>query len=276
MRLFYDAGTDVTLMKSLQMVCEEMLKRHYAIDGHIHLFSHRGLCEDSAAGTRVGFIDIEYDQMENYKDIAALYDRYLPQLKNDIVLASATDIETIKNIYKKHPTQIRGFGELKLYDSFKGEELNYKRISFAREVAKFSSEQIAILPVYIHYELTNPQEIKHLDKLLKDFPTVPVVLCHCGMSRENPEYAFGAVKRLMAEHSNLWTDISWTSAEYFSKNPMLLTQLDQDRVFWGSDFSPRLKAHGYTSASKADILSWRDAISTYIDSDRNIKRLFRI
>lgn len=258
------------------MVCEEMLKRHYTIDGHIHLFSHRGLCKDSAAGVRVGFIDIEYDHIKDYKDVVALYDQYLPQLKNDIVLASGTDIETIKSIYKKHSDQIQGFGELKLYDSFKDEKLNYKKISLAREVVKFSSEQITILPVYIHYELTNHQEIKNLDKLLTDYPTVPVVLCHCGMNEENKEFAYGTTKRLMSEHGNLWVDVSWAAGEFFAQNPMLLTQLDRDRVIWGSDFSPRLKAHGYISATAEDILSWRDAISDYIDSDRNIKTLFGI
>lgn len=260
-------------MKTLQSICESTLHRDYMFDGHIHLFSHRGLNPDSLCPMCVGFADIELDHLKDY-DVPALYDKYLPQVRCMYPLATGLTIDDIKSIYKAHKDKIAGFGELKLYDSFKDKPLNFKKISFAREVCKFS-EECGCLPVYIHYELCTAREVQFLSNLLNDFPDVPVVLCHCGMNQNNHQYAYGVVVELMSQYSNLWVDVSWDASDWFSHNPMLLTQLDRDRVIWGSDLSPRLAAHGYISSSPSKIEVNRQFISTYLDSDTNIIKLFK-
>lgn len=242
-------------------------------DGHRHLFSHRGL-NTLEFGKCVGFIDIEFDHLDKYEDIPGLYDKYLPDIPSyNKILASGLTIDDIKKIYNAHQDRIAGFGELKLYDVFNDKPVNFKRISFARDVCKFS-EDVGCLPVYIHYEIENIQHIKVLDNLLRDFPDVPIILCHCGMNTHNQEFAWGAVKKLATEHGNCWLDVSWDAAQWLADNPMLIMQLPRERIFWGSDTSPRLKAHGFKSASIKDIYSWRNEIKSFMDSDANLMKLF--
>lgn len=252
------------------------------IDGHRHVFSHRGINTMTFGDGCIGFMDIEYDCLDQYKDIPAMYNSYIRDYikgtkdlaqRRTKLLATALTIDDIKKIYNDHLDTIVGFGELKLYDNFKGKDLKFKRISFARDVCKFS-QQVGCLPVYIHYELTEDKEVKAFDKLLTDFPDVPIVLCHLGMNEHNQQYAWGAAKKLAWEHGNCWLDISWDAAHWLATNPMLITQLPVDRIFWGSDTSPRLKAHGFISASFDEIYGWRNSFMSYLDSDKNIKRLF--
>lgn len=261
-------------MQSLPTYIENKVNPNPTIwDGHFHAFSHRGPNKMSNAELRVGFVDIELDCLDEYKDIPAMYDRMMPKCERiGKWLATGLTINDIKEIYKRHTSDIVGFGELKLYDEFKGKPVKYKRISFAREVCRFSTE-CGNLPVYIHYELNEPLNIRAMDKLLRDFPDVPIVLCHCGMSEKNTEFAFAAARKLATEHGNCWLDISWDAAKYLSRNPMLITQLPPDRIFWGSDTSPRLTAHGFKSASPDDILEW-SVVNKYMNSDRNIRSLF--
>ncbi|MDE7346344.1 MAG: amidohydrolase [Muribaculaceae bacterium] len=263
-------------MKSLSSYIMAGVQTSLEWDGHFHAFSHRGVNKMSNAERRVGFADIELDCLDQYKDIPGMYDRMMPKCKGiGAWLATALKIEDIKEIYKRHPNDIVGFGELKLYDKFKGKPVNFKKISFAREVCKFS-EECGNLPVYIHYELIEPQHVRAVDKLLRDFPDVPIVLCHLGMNQSNHDFAFNAAKMLASEHGNCWLDISWDAADYLSNNPLLITQLPQDRIFWGSDTSPRLVAHDFKSASPENIEDWKNAVNPYMNSDRNIRRLFAI
>ena len=87
--------------------------RTFNIDGHRHVFSHRG---DIAGENCVGFMDIELDELDKYKDIPGMYDEYIKghDLKNIRLLATGLTIEDIKAIYNAHPDVIKGFGELKL------------------------------------------------------------------------------------------------------------------------------------------------------------------
>lgn len=261
-------------MQSLSSYIMAGMQASLAWDGHYHAFSHRGVNEISVTNLHVGFADIELDCLDEYKDIPGMYDKMMPKCKHiGIWLATGMTIGDIKEIYKRHPDLIRGFGELKLYDEYAGKPLKYKRISFAREVCKFS-EECGNLPVYIHYELNDPDNVRTFDRLLRDFPDVPIVLCHCGMSKKNADFAFNSAKKLAYEHGNCWLDISWDAAAYLSKNPLLLTQLPGDRVFWGSDFSKRMtvKNPRYGVSGTLNQLS---NIKKYISSDQNIRRLFR-
>jgi hypothetical protein len=246
------------------------------IDGHCHTFSHRGPNPCTLPVSRsVSFADIELDCLSEYKDLPGMYSKYIGELdpSKHSWCATGLDIDTIKTIYKEHSDVIVGFGELKLYDVFNGKDVKFKRISFAHEVCRFS-EQVGSLPVFIHYEITSTVESEALKRLCNKFPDVPVVLCHCGMNESNQQFAFDAVRNLVATSSNLWLDISWDAAKWLAANPMLITQLPLDRLIWGSDTSPRLQAHGFKSATLDDIKSWESAVVTYFDSDKNIHTLF--
>lgn len=246
------------------------------LDGHCHIFSHRGLnpLYKNFEGV-IGFADIEFDNLSKYKDIPGMYDKYI-NIKTEGWLATALCIEDIKKIHDKHPDKIVGFGELKLYNEFKGKEIHYKSIMLARQVAAFSQAN-GCKPIYIHYELTCPREISIIDRLLRDYPDVPIVLCHLGMNGANQEFAFNAARKLALDHGNCWLDISWDVAIYLSNNPMLISTLPVDRCFWGSDYSPRLQDaidRGQQTYTIEQLEEAKSSIITYIDSDRNIKRLF--
>ena len=232
--------------------------RTFNIDGHRHVFSHRG---DIAGENCVGFMDIELDELDKYKDIPGMYDEYIKghDLKNIRLLATGLTIEDIKSVYNAHPDVIKGFGELKLYGTLKGEE---------RAVCGFW-ERVGGLPVYIHYTMMEDREVGAFDKLLTDFPNVPIILCHCGMHDHNQEYSWNAAKKLAWAHGNCWLDISWSAAEWLSKSPMLLTQIPADRVFWGSDRSPLADVHNIPNADNSVFVK-------YFDSDANIQRLFAV
>lgn len=104
------------------------------------MFSHRGVQNVLIDHTccRVGMIDIEFDCLDQYEDIPGLFKKYMPECKNvKYWLASGLTIEDIKKVYEEHDN-IVGFGELKLYDWFKDKPVYFKKISFAREVCKFS------------------------------------------------------------------------------------------------------------------------------------------
>lgn len=240
-----------------------------AWDGHVHLFSHRGPLEHNCAPC-VGFADIELDHLDEYKDLPGMYRKYMDKFKGVRWLATGMDINQIKEVAEALGDRCAGFGELKLYDVFKDKEVPYKRISLAREVCRYSQKK-GNLPVYIHYELTNLNCVARFENLLKDFPEVPIVLCHCGMNeKESPEFAWNQCGRMVRTYSNLYLDLSWAAAKYLSTNPFLLTQLPPDRCFWGSDFSPRLEKHGYISATPKEIHRWRDAITPFINSDATL------
>lgn len=250
------------------------------IDGHVHMFSHRGEITDDVketmSGIKIAFADIEYDHVKEY-NLPELYKKYAA-MKNAYWLATGTsmeDVETIYNILMESGVGCFGFGELKLYDKFNGQDIPYKKISFAREVCKFSEDHKQ-LPVYIHYELTNIREAAAFERLLKDFPDVPIILCHCGMNGDNNEFAWNQCARLSTIYANLWFDISWDAAKFIYHNPLIITQLPADRCFWGSDICPRMIAHDYPSYTLTDLYRWRDTVCRMINSDRNLCKLFKI
>lgn len=245
----------------------------YTIDGHIHLFSHRGsLKEEPEELLLIGFPDLELDHPDKYKDMVSLYKNYKG---NALLGATGLTVEEIRRVYEEMPERIVAFGELKLYNEFAGEPVPYKRISTARRICSFS-RQVGCLPVYIHYELTNTQETEAFRKLLADYSDVPIILCHCGMNETNQSFAYNATQKLARECGNLWIDLSWSAAEWFGANPMMLLQLPGDRIFWGSDRSPLLEASKHKSMTVEDIYKYQKDIRPYVRSDANLKKLFHL
>lgn len=268
-------------MKSLYTYLDNKEKETW--DGHIHLFnSVKSLPKDTRYEKMVGFMDLEYDRKN--LNVRKSYDNYIENELNDnvILLATATNIDDIKSIYEKHNKVIKGFGELKCYDEYRGEKVPYKKIGFVRQVCKFSKEH-GCLPVYLHWDLKSKSDIDKLQGVLKTYPEVPLVLCHCGMCEGNQSYAFTQVCLLMQQYKNLWVDISYKAVVFFQSHIMLLNQLDWSRVILGSDINNKIfvnhKDEGERTTYINGIYNSVDILHNYMkgsfSNKENIKKLFR-
>ena len=257
-------------------------KREPFWDGHIHLFNSTKTLPEydfGEVGMKVGFMDLEYDKKN--LQVVKSYERFIENdyKENTILLATGTTIEDIKTIYEKYPSFIKGFGELKCYDEYHGVKVPYKKIAFVRQVCRYSMNN-GSLPVYLHWEICNEKDVQKISKLLRDYPTVPVVLCHCGMNATNQSYAYTQVCQLMKQYQNLWIDISYDAMKYLGNYIMLLDGLDRDRVILGSDIN--IKLFGKSHDPEVEITQIRlklDIIEGYLGRDKNeanIRKLFNI
>lgn len=246
--------------------------RENNIDGHIHLFDKDGcIFRPIPDSTKkyVGFIDIEPKYITHYQSCMNYYEDYIENHLNDniILLASSTTPQEMIDMHKKWGNWIKGFGEIKCYNERKGEELKLDRLSEYWGVCKYAGEHN--LPIYIHFSLYDKATEKRFINLLKKFPQTTFVLCHCGMDENTDnDFCYQRVCKLMKEFGNLWVDVTWKAFDYFHSNPLKLNQLDLSRVILGSDQNKKSKEMG-------KIIKFND-LSCYINSDRNIKRLFNI
>lgn len=247
-------------------------------DGHVHLFNHKEPLPSKQNFNRcVGFMDLEYDDVDNIN----VLDSYVDYIKNhwdknkEILLATGITIDDIKSIHEKYPDIIKGFGELKCYDSYKGMKVPYKKISFVKSVVHYSSKN-GSLPVYVHWELNNSIDVKKLENVIKSYPSVPIVLCHLGMNEENRDLAFVEAMRLQKQYSNVWLDISWDAADYLWENPMRLNNLDLNRVILGTDLNNKLFGDNHDTEDREWGLEAFLNLKEYlhINNSKNIRRLF--
>ena len=187
-------------------------------------------------------------------------------------------------IYEAHSDIIKGFGEFKLYENYRGEYVGLDKVSEVREVCKYSATH-GNLPIYIHYSLINSYRMDRLRNILNGFPTVPIVLCHCGMAVNQKDAQNDIYRKIIAlqrEYSNLWIDISFSAARFFIKNPLLLLNLCLGRCFLGSDLNPNI----FSDESKKyieDTAAYCDdqyktilELNKYIPSDKNLRSLFKL
>lgn len=258
------------------------------IDGHIHLFNGKGTIDEktfdcpSYIEKQVGFIDIEPKYLQRFKDVTEYYESYIKHSLNDntILLVSATNPNDIKELYNKYRKDIKGIGELKCYDMYKDKKLDLKKHKWIRECLSFANQEK--LPVYIHYTLIGDKYKKSFENLLKSYPDTNIVLCHCGMddtcSKEEQDNIYRYVVALMKQYSNLWVDVTYTAAKYFKYIPTQLYNLDTSRVILGTDINPALiTKYPKTYQNKLDeIYDTFNLLGKYVDSDRNIKKLFNI
>lgn len=260
------------------------------IDGHIHLFdSDENILElDKGLETKrlVGFIDIEPGKLDQYKNSVAMYDKFIKKSydpNKHILLASALNIDDIKRIYNKYPNIIKGFGEIKCYDIFKGEKIGTKNTKLIKEVCKFS-ESVGNLPIYIHYSLSHSKYVDRLKTVLSRFPNTPIVLCHCGMLAkpeiyytDYPEYTndqiWYIVCELMNQYGNLWTDLTYVAADYFAESPFKIYNLNMDRVILGTDLNPVIYKN--ETRVKQEIEKY-NILCEYVNNKENINKLFNI
>ena len=249
-------------------------KNLFEIDGHIHLFNKDKVSKTiESAPLSVGFIDIEPKFIESYQSTMSYYDNYISNHYDEsktILLASSTNADEMIEMHKKWPNIIKGFGEIKCYAEWKGKELNLDKLSKYWPVFKYASEND--LPIYIHFSLYDINRVKRLTSLLKRYPKVKVVLCHCGMDEftEDKEFAFYSVLNLMDRFSNLYTDISYTALDYFSTCPMKLLKFKSDRILTGTDLNQ------ISEDKKEENVSKINKVLPYFDNTFNIKKLFNL
>lgn len=226
------------------------------MDGHIHLFDHRGPLVwkmPKQIKTVVGFMDIVFSHLDLYKTSRQVEEYYTNYIMGDkgkceeILLATGTTAEQAINVYKKFPRVIKGFGEFKCYDEYiNGEtgetiKLPFGNLDWIYPV--FNFDITLKLPIYIHYDIRGQKRYNDLDELLSQYPDIPVVLCHCGMSDRNKDNNESYIKvlDLMSKHPNLYVDISYTAMNFFLENPQKIFMLPPQRVILGSDINPVLR-----------------------------------
>lgn len=246
------------------------------VDGHVHLFNYDEPIEyPYDYDMVVGFMDVEFD-----KDGSAVqaYDNFIENhydKNKHVLLATSKDPDEIKEIFEKHKGVIVGFGELKLYDKYMDKELPYKKISTLRTVCKLSEENGG-LPVYVHWELTDDKSVRYFENVLKSYPDVPVVLCHCGMNGENNTFAYGQCQRLQRTYSNLILDISYTAMDYFYKEPLKLYNLALDRIILGSDLNNKIFGPGHSEKELVIIDDKLKFLRSYVNSDLSLTSIFTL
>ena len=194
------------------------------IDGHIHLFDHTGILKSIPEADKViGFMDIDIDNLDAYEhnDVIGYYDNYIQNAYNNNVtlLATGKDVQTMIDLYNKYPTVIKGFGELKCYSRYKTHKnLPWGNLTWFDELCKFNEDKK--LPIFIHWYVFNKSRQEQLHQLLLKYPTIPFVLCHCGMSPfRNYKRQYAYVCDLLLKHNNLYVDISYKPLTFFVKHP---------------------------------------------------------
>lgn len=213
------------------------------IDGHIHLFDHNGIIDNSLIDTSfrcVCFADISFKYINNYKDkkMIELYDDFIKNQYDSskhILLATGENADDIISIYKKYPNIIKGFGELKCYNEYIHGKLPYGNLDWILPLLDFNKS--IGLPVYIHYNLENNKNIKIFLDLLNKYK-FPIVLCHCGMYKEcNYNFIHKTMLQLTNEYNNLYLDISYYASEYYLNNINKLLKLNSNKIIIGTDIN---------------------------------------
>lgn len=290
-------------MKALyEVLTAEIKGAGWLIDGHVHLFSHRGSFDlqpklkehdNTFPSCWVGFADIEYGSKEEYtaEKLCKMYSDYIKTVSvvpkdSCFLLATGLTAEDAIRVYESNEDKISGFGEMKLYDKFKGEPAPYKRIGVARKLCNYVEKKgLKNFPIYIHWALRNERDIKKLEGILKDFPGQKIVLCHCGIDlayiseryedkREQASWAWMQAVQLARTYTNLWLDVSWDAMKYVGENPSIILQAPADRIFLGTDRNPAKYIHNNQRYTDDYIYETLNTLSKFVRSDDNIRRMF--
>lgn len=255
------------------------------IDGHIHLFDHSGFIhkyiqKSHNAQTLIGFMDIDFDNLDKYdkNDVLKYYGDYINNYydkSNTILLATAKDCQTMINLYKKYPQYIKGFGEIKCYSYYKKngvkKKLPYDNLDWIQPLCDFNKD--LKLPVYLHWYIYNDHRKNELDKLLTEYSSIPFVLCHSGLSPFRDQFKqFNYVIDLLLKHNNLYIDISYKAVDFFIDNPDYIKIL-RNRCFLGTDLNIKGCVNG-------DIQTQISTFNKLYDFDLNyndtIKKIFKL
>jgi hypothetical protein len=194
------------------------------------------------------------------------------------LLATGIDAATIIKLYKKYPQFIKGFGELKCYDRWKEGELPYGNLEWIRPILEFN--KALNLPVYIHFNLDSIDHRNELEDLLKQYSSMPIVLCHAGMvdNKSINDEIHMFVLELLKTYNNLYVDLSTLKTRgYYLYNTNKLLQLPVNRVIIGSDINPIAKEvlsnpEGFSKQCYAQL----NKLSKFASYQSNIDKLFNV
>jgi hypothetical protein len=217
------------------------------IDGHIHLFDHQFVINDYKTlpdNDCVGFMDIDFEHLNKYdcQSVLQYYDNYINNYytNNVTLLSTGIDVNTMIMTYDKYPNIIKGFGELKCYEKYtsasgKTISLPFGNLDWITPLCDFNKS--LKLPIYIHWYVFNNDRKQELHNLLTQYPTIPFVLCHCGMSPFR-DYVkqYELVTDLLLTHNNLYVDISYECIFFFNEHPEYLRPLF-GRCLLGTDLN---------------------------------------
>lgn len=261
-------------------------------DAHIHLFDHTGYLEEYNPEFKpdhliVGFPDIVLKEMEEYEGdkLVDMYKDYIENhdMTNIFLLATGVNVPDIIKVHKAFPDVIKGFGELKCYKSYEGDPLKTKNEDFVKKLCDYDMSLEHPMPIYIHWALDSKDSIETFENILRAYPQLKFVLCHCGMlfcfNQEDLDATCRLLKDWMQKYNNLWLDISYAASAYFRNNPNMILSFPASRIVCGSDVNPRM----FTKQPKADALkmynryfkNYRGLVSSLkLDNEGNIRRLF--
>ncbi len=227
-------------------------KKSVVCDAHTHLFDGSESCPElmfPESKLTVAFSDIRFSDPDSYGyDMTSLaYDRFIskdyPKIKDKVVLlATAPSAEEAISIYENHKDVIKGFGEFKCYDWSESQEekLPFGNLKWIEPVLEYDIDKK--LPIYIHFDLLGDKRVRDFERILKKYPGIPIVLCHCGMNRCIDNYgALEVLSRLMKEYPDLWADISFEALSFFAADKNAIRRLKKDRILLGSDLNPVIK-----------------------------------
>lgn len=247
---------------------------HWSIDCHVHLFDEVSMLKNIPEKC-ICFADIDLNKPILYQNIYQLYNKYWDKIpKGCTMLSTGMTINDIKQVYFDHPRDIKGFGELKLYDRLNGQPVNYKSCDLVKEVLEFS-HSVGDLPVYIHFMLEDSKDVDDVTGFALNFPSVPIVLCHSGINNQSDAgYSWAQAVALANKHNNIWLEISWSSLLYIHDYPFLLDQVPKDRIIMGSDRSPFGDRSLHPTNTHEDIQKKIHDLCEWRDWDGNLKRLF--
>lgn len=253
------------------------------IDGHIHLFDHQSFIYNytkKTARRMVGFMDIDFKSLELYDKnrVIRYYDEFIKKYYDSAVtlLATGTDCQTMIDLYNTFPNVIKGFGEIKCYDYYNDEnnvkhKLPYGNLKWIKPLCEFNKN--LSLPIYIHYYVYDDNRKKELKTLLTEYPEIPFVLCHCGLSPfRDYKKQFDYVYELISEHNNLYVDISYKPMEFFINNIEYLNLL-QNRYLIGTDLNPNYFINNPVCDSN-NYIKFFKTLSTKCDTQSTFKKLF--
>ena len=246
------------------------------VDAHIHLFNHK---EFIPAQTEyemyVAFGDVEFDTEET---LHKKYYEFMDGIADNIIpLCTGRTIDEIAQIYKKHSDKFKGFGEIKMYSKYQDKEVNYKKISLLRDVCKLSKES-GNKPIYFHWDVETIKDVTKIVKVIKDYPSIKFVWCHCGMwDGGDNDFIFNQVRQAAMDCGNLWLDVSYTALNYFADKCLLkITQLPLDRVIVGSDLNMKIFSKKHSPKEIIIIYDKMKQVREFVNSDMNVKKLFGV
>lgn len=247
-------------------------------DAHIHLFDHTGVISnfnELKDSKHIGFMDIDLLHVEKYEleDVIKYYDNFIKNYYNDNItlLATGKDSRTMIELYKKYPDKIKGFGEIKCYSRYMNHKLPYGNLQWFKELCEFNRTHK--LPIFIHWYVYSKSRKNELDELLNEYPEIPFVLCHCGMSPfRNYKKQFEYVTELLLKHNNLYVDISYKPTNFFLENPEYAYSL-RNKCIIGTDINNKSIKH---NSYKEYVDMFNQLSLLELNCETTLKKIFNI